>query len=562
MRLEQPTWQANTSRCSSILIAFSILMSFSSASMAETEPESTAGTVHIAFAGGGWRAHSGHSAWTLSLLETTEHSLDKAFKNVGSVSSNSGGSWFSSMLFYSPSFVESIENAKALETWTISGENATGWLGQQQTHFDNAPCHEAKGALFSLCVAAYYSGGPIEATYWHKVAEEVVFRDHQIPQLLSGERLAWAKNKPLLMASTLLISQAVIGRVGLDEQYYQGCFAPQAPSLLGSRGAYCTKGSDVDVTSVTFSSMPKNSTWIAPPFLPEVEVATLNLGYSEHEWSRPAISTTKLTNAFIPNDHTPVMTAASASSAAAGFAASKSVTDSWPESYIASDQALNFRLDGKLEHVLANGIGARELAKQQIVQIADGGAMDNSAVAQLVSFLQRNEKDNEFSIVAFDNVQSLYQQKVEGGFVGPDFANLFGEGLANGNQICSGPNGTGNCVKVPDLQIFEVEALHSTPVTWRHSNTDDGNGEIKELLYTKFRVKTVENKHLAVAAGTEGTLHAFTAAWSAAATIPQNDSDDGDFIAYDNMVEFIHSGLQAEDGGRTGISYLRSALGL
>ena len=65
-------------------------------------PATTA--VHVAFAGGGWRAHTGHAGWTMSLLEDGAYTLDQVFGNVQTLSSNSGGTWFMNMLAYSAAF--------------------------------------------------------------------------------------------------------------------------------------------------------------------------------------------------------------------------------------------------------------------------------------------------------------------------------------------------------------------------------------------------------------------------------------------------------------------------
>ncbi len=86
---------------------------------------------------------------------------------------------------------------------------------------------------------------------------------------------------------------------------------------------------------------------------------------------------------------------------------------------------------------------------------------------------------------------------------------------------------------------------------------------VHELIYTKYTVTTIDNSTLDVAAGTTGTLHAFTCAWSDADTAPQDDTVDGDFKAYDNMLSFINVGLQTPDAQRqTGLEYLAEALGL
>ena len=542
---------------------------------AEVEAEALSPySAHVAFSGGGWRAHTAHAGWTLSLLEGGSKKLEDVFAHVGTVSSNSGGSWFTTMLMYSGDFVTAIEAANAISTWPVTGAGATGWLGQQQylfdqAYFDDVYCHDFSGDKFFACVFADYAGGAEDATYWHKVVKDLVFKDYPITVPLSGQRQTWAESKPLLLAATMLTTEAVLGEEGGDKQYYQACLSPSIPVLHGDRGASCsgaTGGSTPDMTPVTFSSMPSGSTFEkAPPFLPATGAGTnapfFNVGYTENAWISPATASITIENP-LANDLIPVVVAAAASSAAVGFEASGVVSADWEVAYQASDEALNFQLAGNMQHVVANGMNVKDLAAAKIVQIADGGAVDNSGVAQLVSFLQLNNQADGFNIVAFDNVQELYTPP--GGNaanVGIDIANLFGKGLWQGNQICSGANGSGTCITVPNLQIFEVDPLTSPPeLTWSAAASDNSPPSLThELIYTKYTVTTKENATLGVAAGTIGTLHAFTCAWSDADTTPQNSN----FKAYADMLSFINVELQNPNAeGQTGLKYLQDALGL
>ena len=551
-----------------LVLLYAVGCSSSDSSPPSEGEEPSPYSVHVAFSGGGWRAHTGHSGWTLSLLEGGSKKLEDVFAHVGAVSSNSGGSWFSTMLMYSGDFDTAIEAANAINTWPVSGDGATGWLGQQQYLFDQADCHGLSGDNFTACVFAYYTGEDV--TYWQKVVEDLVFANYPITVPLSGKRQTWAEGKPLLLAATMLTTEAVLGEEGGDKQYYQACLSPSAPVLNGDSGASCSGGTGAtsDVTPVTFSSMPSGSTFTAPPFLPAAGTGTngahFNLGYTENALSSPATATTTIENP-LTSDVIPVVTAAAASSAAAGFGASGVVTGDWEEAYLASGEALSFQLAGDMQYVVANGMTVEALAEAKIVQIADGGPVDNSGAAQLVSFLQLNNQAEGFNIVAFDNVQVLYTPGGSAANVGIDIAYLFGEGLWQGNQICSGANGSGTCITVPILQIFEVDPLTSPPaLTWSAAAGDnDPPNLVHQLIYTKYKVTTTDNPTLGVAAGTTGTLHAFTCAWSDADTSPQNNTQDGDFKTYADMLSFINTGLQTANAqGQTGLKYLQDALGL
>ena len=76
--------------------------------------------VHLAFAGGGWRANSALSGWTVALIEKGKYQLQDIYGKVGIVSSYSGGSWFSTMLMFSGDFINEIESLNAVNIWAIS----------------------------------------------------------------------------------------------------------------------------------------------------------------------------------------------------------------------------------------------------------------------------------------------------------------------------------------------------------------------------------------------------------------------------------------------------------
>ena len=215
--------------------------------------------VHVAFAGGGWRAHTGHSAWTISLLEKGTKKLKDVFSNVGSISSNSGGSWYSTMLMFSDDFVSDIEAKDALDTWTTDG-----WIGKQKTRFDEAPCDHKVEGIYLECVIDYYTNKSYTGgTYWKLMVEKLVYKDYSLDSTsLDGKRQPWAADKPLLLASSLLNNSVVLNKESDNEgnhRYYQACFSPSRPVLDGDATAGCSNGNGLppDVTPVTFTSIPK-----------------------------------------------------------------------------------------------------------------------------------------------------------------------------------------------------------------------------------------------------------------------------------------------------------------
>lgn len=542
-------------------------------------------SVHVAFSGGGWRAHTAASGWVMSLLSGGKK-LEDVFANVGAISSNSGGSWFSTMLVYSNPFVDRI--GAGIDNWGDPKASNPGWLGHQENLFDAAvakfepfdagtPCSEYGSDLFILCVFQYYADERVPDQY--NVVADLGFNGYPVPESLGDPRSGWAGTRPLLLAGTMLTTNAVLGEAETEtKQYYQACITPLMPKLktnsfgddLGYPGASCGEATP-EVAAVTFSSLPQGSTFAtAPAFLPAVaeEGLFFNVLYSDNsdcELDCPDTAPTTIENLPAQSPpvsataQVPVMAAAAASSAAGGFAASLEVAGYWQAAYEASDEALRFSLNGPVQHLQADDsdMAVEAWKNLKAVQIADGGPVDNSGVAQLVSFLQQNGKADNFNIVAFDNVQELWRPGTTstGGMRGPDvgidIAYLFGEGLAEGDEFCS----AGLCVAVPDLQIFDRMSVSET---W--SAEPVGPGLVPQrLIYTRYRVITVNNAALNIKENSTGLLHVFTCAWADAPTLP---TGEGDFDIYREMLGFIPEGLGREVNGSTGLEHLQTALGL
>jgi hypothetical protein len=266
----------------------------------EVQEETSPSKVHVAFAGDGWRAHTGHAAWIMALLND-DKKLSEAFQNVGTVSSNSGGSWFSTMLMYSDDFVNAIEALSATTTWSD-----TGWLVLQRNDFDNTECTDFFGEYAYLeCVLDTYTDKDLDGiAFWKLIVEKLVFKDYLLENVaLNSVRQPWAEGKALLLASTLLNNNAVLNKDGSDHRYYQACPPPTMPQLDSDSGSNCTSTQPEDVTPVTFSSLPADLSFIAYPFFPIVgtdnKPLALNIGYTkDDEFTTPPKK--RLTLTIIP----------------------------------------------------------------------------------------------------------------------------------------------------------------------------------------------------------------------------------------------------------------------
>lgn len=510
--------------------------------------------VHVAFAGGGWRAHTAHSAWIISLLDNGTKTLNDVFTNVGTMSSNSGGSWFSTMLMFSSDFVTDIEAKDAVNTWTTTG----GWIGKQKTLFDASPCSLAPDDIYLECVFDHYTNKPYTGgTYWKLMVEKLVFKDYPLDRTTLGDpHQPWARDKPLLLASTLLTNAVVLNLVDDstdNHNFYQACISPNTPELNGDFGSTCSNGITADVTPATFSSIPKAVSYILSPFFSELGTDTnssmFNLGYTADYVLGTAPKYPATVELPLKSDNVPVMTAAAASSAAVGFGASESITGFFDLSYTFEDDAVSFSLaNSEVQYVAAEGMDLKSLANQKVVRLADGGAVDNSGVAQLVRSLQLNNQADGFNIVAFDNVSTITDPGQGGANVGIDIASLFGYS----DPLCVNLKFVNYCITTPDLQIFDSNSLYSTKSTWTY-----GTGA-NQLVYTKYSITTKDNHALGISSGTNGTLHSFTCAYPTAETAPLDG--DKNFAAYNSMFKFINTGLNDKSG--EGLKYLQKALGL
>ena len=571
------------------LLAMASILAFSiSCSTSPRVPEdvvfSSNPAVHVAFAGGGWRAHTGHSGWVMSALAENAKNcpandqtcLGKVFAKVDTISSNSGGSWFNSMLTYSNQFTKDITRPYAFTMWSDSSHKGRygGWLGKQEVLFDAASfiCKDfVEGPAFLGCVAHHYDPNYIRGSLnWDFLVDDLVFRDYPIPtsvKLGGNNRQSWAVDKTLLLAGTLLTNDVVLNdhKWTGDERYYQICFGGTYPIMHGDAGGRCSGVRPPDVLPVTFSSMPyANSVLKAPSFLKKQDAYMF--GYLSTDDGTGSQKNVKMQNGK-KTDNIPVIKAAAASSAAAGFAASHRVLGDtkhdWYEAYTANDLALGFEVSKNnvefVDAITVKKMLLEDLRDRNVFKIADGGAVDNSGVAQLVSFLQLNNQSNGFEIVAFDNVEKRYTSKDPSkqpdADVGADIASLF-LGQAD-NEMCMGKF----CVSTPELQIFDSTKFAKTKKTWnlKYLHSDE-----YQIIYTQYGVTTVKNEVMQIAAGSSGTLHVFTIIWKGADTAPQNKTHNGDFKTYSTMLDYMENAMQWSDvsGGLTGREHLNKALGL
>ena len=101
--------------------------------------------IGMAFAGGGFRAHSSH-AGVLAGLMGKNANFQTFFTNVGHFCSNSGGSWFCGQLFHSATFKNLIDEIANAPTYTKAGKLYNdNYIDPIKKSFNNLPNVDISG---------------------------------------------------------------------------------------------------------------------------------------------------------------------------------------------------------------------------------------------------------------------------------------------------------------------------------------------------------------------------------------------------------------------------------
>lgn len=544
--------------------------------MVKTEVTSASQT-YVAFAGGGWRAHTGHSAWMVGLLDnvpnTSNTTLDAAFTNVSGISSNSGGSWFNVMLSYSDNFRAGLEKPSASTQYLT---DPTAYYANEKNLYQTL----SGVTLSPLCsVANDFSNLLAMACMtnlsWDRLVEGIVFGPLNLSSDLStitmDGKQAWGSRKTIALAATALSGDVVLARSGFLEGHHEYYY--DTPDM-----------GPLEVSPVTFAG--KANIWDpALKFFPG-GTGTFDIEYGRTD--RNLTNSAPRNNRDLSSGEINVIHAASGSSAALGFLSSKSINEQnnealadirlimsdWKISYEAENLAIYFNLPDPAKSSTVKRSVVRPQADSDInaagrfIKIGDGGALDNSGVAHSVlAHQQKHPASTPFEIIAFDNVQKTYsydpntleENSVPVSLikkVGIDLAFLFGEGYTP----IAGTNNSGMCMdkycvttKTGSVsqQIFASNALDKAPV-WTWSSAGTANSQPCELIYTPYDVTTLDNPMMGVKPGYSGTLHSFTANCPSASTAPFSQAD---WTAYEDMFNAIQMGLK--QGG--GLTHLQAA---
>lgn len=497
--------------------------------------------LYLAMSGGGWRAHTVDSAIVLAMLHKTDHDLAKLMKNVGSMSCNSGGCWFTSMLAYSKSFRESMEKTKSAETFW-----KTGYLGRfDHLNFDDPCSGLSNTAVRTLCDRwpagqAYFALGKMaQGLNWYSIVKDIVFSPYGMnvalkDATLNGPREDWAKGKSLVFAGSLLTQKAVLSGGVVNQRYVTTRLATKHDVELD----FLTSTPIFFTSTATTDMVPSNL----------FSAGDLDLDYNTTSIFTKPIGPINLKANHPPGD-IPVLAAATVSSAAAAIAASKVgissllkqiwyplsagagqiafVASALAPSFKITDDAFELILDSDGQNTVPANTSYKTAANEKIVRTADGGYNDNTATLHLMRHLLDNGKLDNFRILAFSNTNDPFFE-LGSTQVSKDIANLFGEALVGGNgQMCIDTN----CVDIISPQVFKKANADSGEVLWSR------DVDSTTVNFTEFSVETVENKTFGISAGHKGTLYVLTAQNPRAATAPTSHAT---FRVYDNMFDDIY----------------------
>jgi len=502
--------------------------------------------IHAAFAGGGWRAHTGHTASLAAYIKPGQNTLGDVLGGYKTISSNSGGSWFSTMAMYDAAF-NSKMNAGASDFW----------LRSQKTAFTKKQPTACLVSNITECIISeQYS------LNWRNFVQGVVYSGSSITaaDTLSTSPMAWATDKPLLLAGAMLTHDAVLDGTHLgDKSYNWACPNGSTPYLEnspvfgskdGDKGGRCSPMAIVpDVIPVTFSNRQAQSVTSNVPTFLKGASSSYEFGYSKNSLSASPLNTATISNP-LSSKNVGVIDAASASSAAAGYAASLAVAGFWIEAFEVENLSVNFSLNGGVTRIDPLP-SFSDLSTQKVVKIADGGVVDNTGVAQLMSFLQETNQDQDFIIVSYDSYLVSYKKESNGNWTTTKYGK---DGLSDGMRYLIGDLPTPNPysfddykIRLPDLQIFDVTAKSNVSETTFANpscpQNGSGDGATGNFFVQVLSVKTRDNAAFHIKNGSQGLIIVLSTE-NSAPTEPENLNS---FKCYNEML----TSMKARPFGKT-----------
>ena len=602
-----------------------LLLSLSACTTSDTNGDSSPrlssannSPVFVAFSGGGYHAQAGASVMMMSLMDRmTEQQKTQSSSgpdatmadimvNVPALASNSGGSWFLSQAAYSATYLNYLQSPGSAETFA----SADGYLGQAYQYFSDgkSACGdwptaiEQKACKDIVAVADKMGVGGLAGFLalskgdWNLLVRQAVFgggfssKTFDMVSELNNTSLGclptsancrngWADNKALVFASSVLTRAPALtgdiedlallptlegsqkGNNNLIKEYLGG----SAPIMLASMGDSGRK---------------------QPDFLPGGNLDLLYGRWSSAGTPVNFIPTTRLTSLDAGNVATGSVNimnvAANSSAAGGGFIdipmlrqtseikkpelTALLLNNFAPAYKFSTGSPATMQYVDKVKQTL--GTEPKKLRENRLVRLADGGFVDNTAVAYMLRHMYDNgELEDGFNIVAMDNYPGpQLQSPTKKNFpTAGDVAALFGYPDPDKRTRESG------------LLIFKFTGIlphvfkaddYFDPVTKEPARSADwelslNSGKCNAYLsYTRYPVTTVENTFFGLPGGRKGTLHVFAVLGADAFVVPENDQQ---MQCYQLMLNSLHEQVTtiSNDPNKPGLGeYLQAAFGL
>jgi hypothetical protein len=533
---------------------------------------------------------------TMDYLQNDTNSLSDVFANVPAVSSNSGGSWFLTQAAYSELFLKAIEAKDAWSTYTAP----SGYMGQVWAYLkpQSPSCNKwllAKPLCEWLLAQPNSSLITFITTgdfHWDELVRVAVFGAGVFPTLdmaaelkntsLNTPRNNWSEDKGLVIAGALLTEQPTLtGKINV--------LAPLTSTFQVVTGSQRGGGFPViDGAAPIMMGTMGDSGRIAPPFL---TAGDMKLKYESSASPLPLSTTLKSTTsvaglnvmhaaaissaagaAFIDSTVMAKIIATSKLPALAGLAPYVTLLlDNLAPAYKMSSAPIQYVPDVSL--IAPQGEALPLLMAQKVNRTADGGFVDNTAVAYMLRHMQDNgELVDGFDMIFFDNMPTgllpLPGSTTETFPTAGDVANLFGypDPTKDTHESCLFPP---LCLTAMSPHVFESEAYFEndggvisvgTEATWSNEGSE-GDCDIN-LRYVKYVVTIVANPLFGITkAGVKGVLHVFVAASPKTFVVPASDAS---FACYTTMVDMIHENVvtPGTDEEPSLGDYLTGALGI
>ena len=556
-------------------------------------PEATnSSSAHLlSLSGGGIKAMTADAGLFAGLLQHfgASTTIGDLLSKVSAVSANSGSSWFTDLLAYSPDFEDSLQDY----THFFSENGYMGKLKTAYYNYANAPSGginevivkilNAVGDVAGMHLAQLYGLLTNSSIDWNNFLTNVIFEPDNSAQLLKSVnfhsshldhsdqsyRTDAIPSQSLIFQSSISSNDAAINK--------SGSLFNEAVSTITNAGADSSNNTYIFIPAVITSL--GSETDISAPALPSLSTGSLDVTYSTYDGSQSA--TTVLPNFNF--DGLSAFLATSASSAAVSAVSSGGVYNTgglndliitlFPDKIIRDIVVSGLLYDVQNVSPLvqvsnANGTSTASdpasgilndnttpdfLVTQgnSLLRLADGAYIDNTSVTSGLTYLQANHHLNNFidtTLTYLDGVD-LNLGKINPGYdnIGKQAAVLF---------TGSDQNQTESIVNLshPSAAVFDsAKTTGLDKPIWEYI----GSNHFK-LDYFQLGVTTAKND-MGIAVGERGTLNLWVVTTNAG-SLPSLDKDS--WTQYSDLYQQMIDGLQFTNNGYTGAEFLASSLGL